>query len=344
MSKLVPTLSSRRMGRLIRSVRKLQEVLSDHSVDLLEESLSTGEMSRFLFEADENDAAKSVKEAIDAANEEIDQLEKSGKILNDSPAIKAVVDNLRNKLAKIAIAPDKKSRLISWVGQTIKQVSWIGNGVAQVSGDIHEATTAVKTALDTLKIEPDPANPNGTIEDLIKAKEEDTKISPEQFKVGIEKKISKGAAGSFFGKIIKGFLGGLDIPAPVDLDAASFAGDIMRCTPAQIDEYFASPSGQEDPTNEKSTDVDEKIKKMADTVGVEPDEAVQASEKSKTEEPPGKARMKRDDWTKMLDNPEDLKAQVNSMAGREILENRHTHNRAHANRWSQLAGIREDKK
>ena len=136
------------MKRLIEAIRSLQEIHQNAGKDLLEESLATGTMTRFLFEADEEAAEASIKEALAAANEEIDQLAKTGETLNNSTAIADVVNELRTNIAKIALAPDRRQRFLGFLGITIKQIAWIGNGVATVSAEVHDAVeNLIATAL-----------------------------------------------------------------------------------------------------------------------------------------------------------------------------------------------------
>lgn len=328
------------MKRLIEAIRSLQEIHQNAGKDLLEESLATGTMTRFLFEADEEAAEASIKEALAAANEEINQLAKTGETLNNSTAIAAVVGKLRTNIAKIALAPDKKQGFLGFLGKTVKQITWIGNGVATVSAEVHDAVEAVNTALETLQVPKDAKVP---IKDLVKAEEERTNISPDDFKSGIEKKISKtGASGGFFGALIKGLLGGAKLGTPVDLNSSKFADELMSCTREQIEAYLASPAGKEDPGDPNSSDVDDKIKQIPTEAEVDMDDAIEAADKPP--EPPKK--LKSADLGKMSD--EEMKDAVNSTArqfgAREDIVERHLQapypeSQLIAERWNRMAGL-----
>ena len=329
------------MKRLIEAIRSLQEIHQNAGKDLLEESLATGTMTRFLFEADEEAAEASIKEALAAANEEINQLAKTGETLNNSTAIADVVNELRTNIEKIALAPDKQQRFLGFLGLTIKQITWIGNGVATVSAEVHDAVEAVNTALETLQVPKDMEGlgTDPTIEAMVIASE--ANISPEQFKAGIEKKISK-TGGGWFGNLIKGLLGKADLGTPVDLDSSKFADELMSCTREQIEAYLASPAGKEDPGDPNSSDVDDKIKQIPTEAEVDMDDAIEAADKPP--EPPKK--LKSADLGKMSD--EEMKDAVNSTArqfgAREDIVERHLQapypeSQLIAERWNRMAGL-----
>ena len=232
--------------RLIESVHSLHSVyeMLDSDSDLLAESLSTGKMSDFLFEADEKAVVKSTREAMDATKTNLEELEQAGKDLNNSKAIQAVVDQLRKKLVEIELDLGAFASLKDFAGHNVKQLTFIGNGIAQASGDIKTAVESMMSALDTLKIDvKDPAKRNKKLSALIEAESERTKVDSKKFMDGIKQKIgasSKG--GNFFSDAFKSIVGMFKGVKPVKLDANLFADELTDCTPTNIDTYLKGPS------------------------------------------------------------------------------------------------------
>lgn len=322
--------------RLQQSVLNLVETYRrlDPGADVLSESLATRKMSPFLFEADEKAVVSSVREAIDAAKKNLDTLAKAGEDL-ESQAIAVVVDDLRTKLAAIELDSGKSASIKDFAGFTIKQITFIANGIAQAGKDVDTAVKTTVSALETLKIDFRSDSNKGTpISKLIEDPEtvKRTKIDSGKFMAGIKQKMSSSAkGGNWFTDMFKGLMGLFKGAKPVKIDADQFADELTDCTGQQLDAYLNSEAPEL--SSGAGSETDETVRNVARVAGVD-------QENIENAKPPGqqteKKPLPRKDWKNL--QGDELKDKINTHARSlgldvDILESR----------WSQLAGLKENK-
>ena len=329
-----------------RTVLALFESYQRLGEDSLNESLSTGRMSDFLFEADDAAVESSVKEARDAAMRSLDELEETGKTLNNSKAIAEFVKQLRQRLASVVLDSGKFRSIKDFAGITIKQISYIGDTLSQAIKSIDSAIDAMIASMDTLKIDwksRQYASRNlETIVDLWLKKQADKSINIDKFKEGIKQKmLNTTQGGKGFFSTIMSLLKGASVEK-ITVSGDQFADDLLKCKPALIEQYLNGPL----PNRAKGPPpVGEEIKKVVQTSG--------SDEKTIAAALPVGAQVSKfskDEWSALLKKPDDLKDAINDRAKKlgvsgGIIERRGSaHHTAPVlvERWERLAGIRGD--
>ena len=235
--------------------------------DILGESLTSGRMSRFLFEADETEVETKVKEARDAAIKKLDEFEQVGVTLNNSKAIDEFVKQMRARLAKVTLDSGGFRSLKDFAGITVKQMSFVGDGISQAIKSVDSAVDATVASLKTLKIDytststgtQSPARDDvnvvtggaaGVVKppikmpltDLIAQNEKTSNVSVDKFMQGIQQKIAKstGEGGEGFFSQIMSMLKGATVDRIV-ISSTQFAKDLLACTGEQIEAYLKGP-------------------------------------------------------------------------------------------------------
>lgn len=335
------------MRRLVELVQKLHSAGPGVRGDaaLLEESLASGRMLPFLLEAPEDEVADSVEKAVEAAKVELDKLARVGETL-DSAAVETVVNEMRGKLAKVILDPGAFGSVRAFFGMTTKQITHITTGLGQANSDIYRAVTAVRAALNTLKIEPEGGDTDAPIEELVEREQERTGVTPDQFRLGIQKKLGEGGVANWLSGALKGVMGALKGVEPIRIDASALSDDILASTPRMLEDYLASPSAEagKEPEQAGSEDVTAPLTAGAKELGTTPERAAQDAEKPRS----GRSRpYERDEWVRIvrdgsLSDRQDFVDAVNTMAGKDVLEGRKTEAASLSERrWSQLAGLKE---
>lgn len=281
---------------LILSVVRLHEInqrVIAREEMLLNESLSSQKMSRFLFEAekevDQKAAIKSLKDAVKSLQTEINELEQAGKTLSDSTQISIAVDDLRIKLQDIQLDSLTPGAFDSLVGKHFKQVTYIANGVAQVSKSIKDTVSVIIDIIsETLKMDLSKIDKEKPIRDIIREKENedmrDANDKPFQIDVAkirqaIIKKMQKSyRGGNWFSRAFKGIAGFIKGQKPVSIVPENFADELLDCTLAQFEEYLKTPSAQGADSSNNSN-VDNNIQVAADAAGSGLDQLLSQSPK-----------------------------------------------------------------
>lgn len=336
---------------LERAVLALFETYQRLDADVLSESLSSGRMSGFLFEADEAKVEADVKAARDAAIKKLDEFEQVGATLK-SKAIDEFVKQMRSRLAKVTLDSGGFRSLKDFAGITVKQVSFVGDGISQAIKSVDSAVDAMVASLETLKIvwrpiagELGAAAP--TIAELIKDKKEEEESTPnvDKFKQGIQQKMAKstGKGGAGFFSQIMSMLKGSTTESIV-ISSEQFAQDLLACTGEQIEAYLKGPG----PSAAEATTppAAEETQAVAKSAGVTQQDVEAA-------QPQGAkvAKITSAEWTELAKKPSDeLKSAINDRAKRlgvrdGIIERRGSVHRevpVLIERWERLAGIRGD--
>lgn len=336
-------LSERQMEQ---SLTRLFEIYQQLDKDLMNESLTTGRMSNFLFEADqETIVVNTAEEARDATMRNLDVMQGVGERLNNSKTIDEFVKQLRSRLTKIILDTGKFATLKDFAGVTIKQISFIGNSLAKGMKSIDAAIDALIKSMDTMKIDwKNPEDPDLTVITAIElwiSKNQKSGITVDKFKQGIKQKMAEitgqGAKG-IFSKIMD-MIKGASIE-PIVMDGDKFADELLRCTGKQINEYLNGPAPKlvKDPPP-GTTETQE----LARTVKISPEELQNAR-------PPGTppAKLKATELVNM--SPEELKDTINRTAKAfdakgDIIEQSRSFHRSNtilSERWEKLAGIKGD--
>jgi hypothetical protein len=333
------------MRNLIELVQELHETGAQVAAGeaRLEESLASGRMLPFLAEAPADEAVDGIEKAVEAAKVELDKLDRAGDTL-DSEAVSKVVDEMRGKLAKVTLDPDAFGSVRAFFGMATKQITHITTGLGQANSDIYRAVTSVRSALATLKIETGGDNSDAPIKELVEGEQGRTKVTVDEFRSGIQKKLGEGGVSGWLSGVLKGVMGALRGVEPIRIDAAALAEDILSATPRMLEDYLASPAAEsgKEPTTAGPEDVSAPLTAAAKELGTTPEKAAAASEK------PASGRSKaydRDEWLRIVrdgsvSDRQDFVDTVNAMAGKDILEGRVRKGALTEARWAQLAGLK----
>lgn len=347
MGKALHTTLRPEQHQLRESIFRLFESYQSLDSDLIGESLSTGRMSNFLFEADDKAVIASTEKAIDAVRQNLDTLEKAGQDLNNSQAIESVVNDLRTKLASIELDAGAFASIKDFAGFTIKQITFIANGIAQAGKDIDAAVKTTVSALKTLKIDVSGDKSSLPISDLIEGESERTKVDSGKFMAAIKQKLSSSSkGGNWLSNAFKGLMGMLKGTAPISIDADEFADDLTGCTIDQLNAYLNSEAPAVG--TDEGTTADESIQDVVSSSDIKPADIASAK-------PPGESAgesaetFARSAWLNVVKGIDGDKTrqknfvdQVNSMAGKKILESANSRSTGCLeSRWARLAGLEE---
>lgn len=346
---------------LERAVLALFETYQRLDADLLSESLSSGRMSGFLFEADEAAVEADVKAARDAAIKKLDEFEQVGVTLK-SKAINEFVKQMRSRLAKVTLDSGRFRSLKDFAGITVKQMSFVGDGISQAIKDVDSAVDALVASLETLKIDyktdfSGPATEAGLVKpafktplaELIEKNKETSKMSVDKFKQGIQQKMAKstGEGAGFFSQIMSMFKG--STIESIVISSEQFAQDLLACTGEQIEAYLKGPA----PAAAKSpAPAAEQIQQIVKASGVDR-KSIEAAKPAGTKV----TKFTRDEWSKVHkevgQEADQLKDELNkrsqALFGDKLIEAKDRLNRGVASsnvlleRWEKLAGIKGSK-
>lgn len=332
-----------------RSLLSLFELYQRLSVDSLNESLTAGRMSDFLFEADEAAVEASAKEARDAAMRSLDELEQTGQTLNNSKAIAQFVKELRQRLASVVLDSGKSRSVKDFAGITIKQISYIGDTLSQAIKSIDSAIDAMIASMKTMKIDFESEDKREvSIADIIQSYANNNKgsgITVDKFKQGIQQKMLKSTEGrkGFFSTIMS-LLKGASVEK-ITVSGEQFANDLLTCTSTQIEEYLNGPLPKR---VEGPPPAGEQVKNLSQISGSD-------AKSIENSQPPGTkvSKFTKDEWTELVkqkgSSPEDLKQDINTRAEKMgisggIIEGRqnkfHSRSTVLTERWEKLAGIK----
>ena len=331
-----------------RTVLALFESYQRLDTDILGESLTSGRMSDFLFEADETEVETKVKEARDAAIKKLDEFEQVAVTLNNSKAINEFVKQMRARLAKVTLDSGGFRSLKDFAGITVKQMSFVGDGISQAIKSVDSAVDATVASLETLKIdyksEVDKGSSIGVVIERHLAKNNVPGMSRDKFKQGIQQKMAKrtgkGGAG-FFSQIMSMLKG--STTEPIVMSSEQFAKDLLACTGEQIEAYLKGPGPSA--AESSAAPAADQVQAIVQTAGVDQksiDNALPAGSKP--------TKITPSEWTELLRKPDDLKNAINDRAKKlgakdGIIEQRGSAGRTApvlVERWERLAGIRGD--
>lgn len=233
------------MNVMIESIAFLQDTYARTMPDgdILEESLTTGRMSDFLFEADEEEVKQSLQDAVDNATKLLDSLEKAG---NDFPsvAIQQATAGLRDKLSKISMTGKTGGNfgLSDLLGIGAKEISHVGESIGVVNNSILNVVTGVSNMLKTANVKVEEVG-DQTLKDLVKSKKLTAFKNEAELQKAVKDIVQGGVKQKAKGMLAKivGFFKGSQ---PVNLDVNQFAIDILDAKLGALVQWTKSDSGQ----------------------------------------------------------------------------------------------------
>lgn len=240
------------MNVMIESIAFLQDTYARTMPDgdILEESLTTGRMSDFLFEADEEEVKQSLQDAVDNATKLLDSLEKAG---NDFPsvAIQQATAGLRDKLSKISMTGKTGGNfgLSDLLGIGAKEISHVGESIGVVNNSILNVVTGVSNMLKTANVKVEEVG-DQTLKDLVKSKKLTAFKNEAELQKAVKDIVQGGVKQKAKGMLAKivGFFKGSQ---PVNLDVNQFAIDILDAKLGALVQWTKSDSGQAAQSPEK---------------------------------------------------------------------------------------------
>lgn len=342
-------------NQMEQSLLRLFEIYQQLDKDLLGESLISGRMSNFLFEADQEEiVVNTAEEARDATMQNLDVMEGVGEKLNKSQAIATFVLELRKRLTKIILDTSTFASLKDFAGITIKQISFIGNSLVKGIKSIDGAIDAVVSSLNTLKIDyKSPEKAEKTLKELIdqSAQGLNPDMDSNKFRKAIQDKmaeISGEGVKGVFSKVMDMIKGASN--KSITMNGAQFADELLGCTGKQIDEYLNGPAPKL--ANDETPPAGDVVKQLAADAKV-------TSADVESAKPAGTKASKftNDEWAKVHrevgTKPDDLKAALNkrsqALFNQDLIEAKNRLNRGVASsnvlleRWEKLAGINGSK-
>lgn len=231
--------------KLLRSAVILHEAneRDKGASSLLEQSLASGRMSGFLFEADTDKAVEqSLDDAIEAATTVLTSLEEAGKNF-PSQAIGDAISGLRDKLTKVAMT--KKSGglgINDLLGRTSGEISFIAQSLTNINSTILKVVTDVSGMLKAANLDATKIG-DKSLKTLIKEKQLTAFKNEAELQKAVKDIVSGGVRGKAKGILatIAGFFKGAK---PVNLDVDQFAIEVMDAKISAMVEWTKSPSGQ----------------------------------------------------------------------------------------------------
>lgn len=144
--------STRRMETTLLRLFEIYENMPDPDA-LLNESLTSGNMSTFLFEADEDAAKDAIESAADAARKGLENLIATSDALG-IPMIKDAAGDLKSKLDRLTIDDKAFGGFREFLGMTTKQLTFIGNSIDGINKSVFAVCKITAKLLEQSKLDP----------------------------------------------------------------------------------------------------------------------------------------------------------------------------------------------
>lgn len=279
------------MRVMIESIASLQDAYSRRVLheSILEESLSSGRMSDFLFEADEEKVKESLQDAVDNATKLLDSLEKAGKDF-PSVAIQQATSGLRDKLSKISMTGKTGGNfgLNDLLGKGAQEISHVGESIGVINNSILSVVTGVSNMLKTTNIKAEEVG-DQTLKDLVKSKKLTTFKNEAELQKAVKDIVKGGVKQKAKGMLAKivGFFKG---SPPVNLDVDQFGIDILDAKIGALIQWTKSDSGQAAQSPEKmQRAVADPVQQAVKDSGASPKELQAAAAGAKSGDAPAAA-------------------------------------------------------
>lgn len=354
------------MNKSLIILEQVHSEISRHeNFESLDESIITGRLSDYLIlEAEKQDpeeVKKKIKDAAAQASKELEKLRNVSKGLGNLRSINDAIDRLTDELVKATQEVDAsdiaKGGLKNKVFRTGLEKLTIA--ATAISGLENSIKTGVENLLDAIplidnKIDPeDDKYKEKTLRDIVGGKT--NRLN--QVVASIQKSIGGEDKGFFgnLGRSIKSFFSKARGTVLPKIDAKQYAEDLLDAKIGVLNQYMKSPAAAdaEDAGGDASGAVDAVVSATPELAAPpeksakDENETQSGSSGEKSDAKPSGEFFTRKAWVNVVSNnlkdPQKLKDfadQVNSMAGKKILENKKTV--ISESRWAQLAGIKDE--